>query len=152
VDKPYEPTPSTEASAALDELRSLPSLAETKAQVQSAMEEIRAAVGTLIPSAQWKTVDEGATGNCEHPYEQSGGKREFLPNLIASNVAVSEQDWMKIADEAERIAAGLDATDVQVMRDKPGNHDVWFTGPTGLFIKVSYGGNLVVAGYTGCRL
>jgi hypothetical protein len=38
------------------------------------------------------------------------------------------------------------------MRDSPGSHDIGFYGPAGLFVKVSYRGNLVVAGYTGCRL
>lgn len=28
---------------------------------------------------------------------------------------------------------------------------VGFQGPTGIFIKVGYRGNLVVSGYTGCR-
>ena len=41
---------------------------------------------------------------------------------------------------------------MQVMKNEPGNHDVGFYGPTGLFIKVGYRGNLVVSGYTGCRL
>ena len=27
--------------------------------------------------------------------------------------------------------------DVQVMKDNPGDHDVWFTGPGGIAIKLS---------------
>jgi Lipoprotein confined to pathogenic Mycobacterium len=46
----------------------------------------------------------------------------------------------------------IGATDIQVMKNQPGNHDVWLSGPAGIFIKVGYQGNLVVSGYTGCRL
>ncbi|OBB34779.1 LppA family lipoprotein [Mycobacterium sp. 852002-51961_SCH5331710] len=53
---------------------------------------------------------------------------------------------------AKESAQKIGATDMQVMQDQPGNHDVWFSGPGGIFIKIGYRGNLVVSGYTGCRL
>ena len=71
---------------------------------------------------------------------------------MAANVAVSERRWASIQETAKQAAAKLDATDMQVMHDNPGNHDVGFYGPTGIFIKVGYRGNLVVSGYTGRRL
>jgi len=37
-------------------------------------------------------------------------------------------------------------------KTQPGKHDVWFSCPAGVFIKFSYKGNMVVSGYTGCRL
>ena len=63
---------------------------------------------------------------------------------------MSEQghDLLVVAKEA---AATIGATKVQTMKDEPRNH-VWFTGPAGVFIKFSYKGNMVVSGYTGCRL
>jgi hypothetical protein len=152
VEKPYQPTPSTEATKALQELKSLPSLEDTKAQVQAAMDEITAAAKTLIPSINWETLDQGTSGNCEQPYEQTDGQRLFLPNAVAERVSVSEADWAQILQVAKDAAAKIGATDVQVIHDQPGNHDVWFSGPTGIFIKISYQGNLVVSGYTGCRL
>ncbi|WP_232315505.1 LppA family lipoprotein [Mycobacterium celatum] len=152
VSQPYEPTPSTEAAKALEQLKALPSFEDTKTQVQAALNEITTAVSKIIPSITWETLDEGSGGTCMRPYEQTGGKDYFLPNEVAENVAVSEQDWAKILQIAKEAAAKLDATETQVMKDQPGNHDVGFYGPTGIFIKISYGGNLVVSGYTGCRL
>jgi Lipoprotein confined to pathogenic Mycobacterium len=152
VEKPYEPTPSTDATKALQELKSLPSLEDAKNQVQGAIDEITTAASAAIPTAKWETADNADTGNCEQPYEQTDGKRAFLPNRIAPNVVVSEQNWASIVRVATDSAAKVGATDVQVMHDQPGNHDVWFSGPAGMFIKVSYQGNMVVAGYTGCRL
>jgi hypothetical protein len=120
--------------------------------VQTAMNQITAAASRLIPSITWETPHEGSGDNCERPYEQTDGKRYFLPDEIAENVDVSETNWAKIQQAAKEAAAKIDATEVQVMKDAPGNHDVGFYGPTGIFIKVGYRGNLVVSGYTGCRL
>jgi Lipoprotein confined to pathogenic Mycobacterium len=114
--------------------------------------QITTAASQLIPTITWETPQEGSGDNCERPYEQTDGKRYFLPNEVAAKVDVSESNWAKIQQAAKDAAAKLDATEVQVMKDQPGNHDVGFYGPTGLFIKVSYGGNLVIGGYTGCRL
>lgn len=152
MSQPYEPTPPSVAAEALNVLRSLPSLEETQSQVQAVMDEITTAASQFIPTANWETLHEGSGGRCERPYEQTEGKRYFLPDVIAQNVDVSEQSWARLEQAAKTAAAKLDATEIQVMQDQPGNHDVGFYGPTGLFIKVGYRGNLVVSGYTGCRL
>lgn len=152
VNQPYAATPPTDAAKALSVLRSLPSFEDTQTQVQAAMNEITAAASKVIPSITWETPHEGSGDNCERPYEQTDGKRYFLPDAVAANVPVSEQQWTTIQETAKHAAARIGATDVQVMQDNPGNHDVGFYGPTGIFIKVGYRGNLVVSGYTGCRL
>lgn len=152
MEQPYPPTPSSDAAHALQRLKALPSLEDTKTQLQSAMDAIAAAASARIPSIRWETLDQGSSDNCQRPYEQTAGQSFFLPQRVAENVAVSEPDWAAIVAAAKDSAAKLDATDVQVMKDQPRDHDVWFSGPTGLSIKVSYGGNLVIAGYTGCRL
>lgn len=152
VNQPPDPAPRTDAAHALDQLRALPSLEDTTEQLRRAMSEITSAASRLMPSITWQTPHEGTSGNCERPYEQTGGQRYFLPDQIAARAAVSEDDWTRIEQVARESAAGIGATDVQVVRDGPGDHDVWFTGPAGLYVKVGYHGNLGVAGYTGCRL
>ena len=152
VSQPNPPTPSTEATQALDQLKSLPSLEDTTTQVQAAIDEITAAASKAIPGTVWTTAGNEDTGNCEAPYDQTDGKRYFLPNRVAENVVVSEQQWADLLQVAKDTGAKLGATDIQVMQDQPGRHDVWFTGPAGVFIKFSYKGNMVVSGYTGCRL
>ncbi len=152
VNQPYEPTPTTQAAKALDVLKSLPSLEETKIQVQAAIDDIKAAAGQQIPTITWETPSGGSGLGCERPYDQSDGQGYFLPHAVAVRVTVSEQQWATLQDAAKTSAAKLGANDIQVMKDQPGNHDVGFYGPTGLFIKISYAGNLVLSGYTGCRL
>ncbi|PXX09260.1 LppA family lipoprotein [Mycolicibacterium moriokaense] len=152
VSQPDPPSPSTAATNALNELNCLPSLEDTTKQVQATVDQITTAASKTIPGIVWTTGSNEDTGNCEAPYEQTDGKRYFLPNSVAENVAVSEQQWTGLLQIAKDAAAKLGATDVQVMQDEPGKHDVWFTGPAGVFIKFSYKGNVVVSGYTGCRL
>ncbi len=152
VSQPDAPTPSADATKALDELKSLPSLEDTTTQVKAAIDEITTAASKAVPGIVWTAATNEDTGNCEAPYEQTDGKRYFLPNQVATDVAVSEQQWNDLLKVAKDAAAKLDATEVQVMQDQPGKHDVWFTGPAGVFIKFSYKGNMVVSGYTGCRL
>ena len=152
VSEPNPPTPSTESTKALEQLISLPSLEDTTTQVQAAIDQITAAASKAIPGIVWTTATNEDIGNCEAPYEQSDGKRYFLPNRVAESVAISEQQWSDLLQTAKDAAAKLGATDIQVMQDEPGKHDVWFTGPAGVFIKFSYKGNMVVSGYTGCRL
>lgn len=151
VENPDAPTPPTAATNALDELKSLPSLEETTQQVRAAMNEIASAATKVVPELQFLPVNGEETGNCEKPYEQTDGKRLFLPDEVASG-QISEANWTTILAAAKAAAAKLGATDVQVMKDAPANHDVWFEGPTGIFIKIAYRDSLVVSGYTGCRL
>jgi Lipoprotein confined to pathogenic Mycobacterium len=151
----YQPSPHTppdQSAKAVEQLRALPSLEDTQAQVQAAIDEITAGASAVIPGAVWESAQNADTNTCEPPYDQTEGKTYFLPNRIAENVTVSEQNWTDILRVAKESAAKIGATDVQVMMDQPHNHDVWFSGPSGTFIKISYRDNLVVAGNTGCRL
>lgn len=152
MSQPYEPTPPGAAAEALEVVKSLPSFEDTQAQVQAAMTEITSAASQLIPSIVWETPHEGSGIGCERPYEQTGGRGYFLPIRAANHVAVSEQDWAAILAAAKNAAARLGATDSQVMRNEPGDHDVRFYGPAGISIGIGFQNSLVVTGYTGCRL
>ena len=120
--------------------------------MQAAIDEITAAANKVIAGIVWTAATNASEGNCEAPYEQAEGRRYFLPNQVAERVSVSEDPRDELLEVAKNAAAKLGATDVQVMQDEPGRHDVWFTGPAGVFIKFSCKGNVVVSGYTGCRL
>ncbi|MBS9534762.1 LppA family lipoprotein [Mycobacterium sp. M1] len=153
MNQPDSTTAPTQTTNTIDALRSLPSLEDTEIQVQTAMDEISTSVSELVPAATWETPHEGSGEDCQRPpYKNANARGYFLPHKVAVRVPVSEQQWAEIQQTAESAAAQLNATDVQVMQNEPGNHDVGFYGPTGLFIKVAYKGNLVVSGYTGCRL
>lgn len=155
VNTPYEPTPPDESAKALEELKTLPSLEDTKIQLQEAIESITAAASTIVSVAStWSNQDNGEAAGCANlkPYDQSDGRSWYAPNAVAAGVSVSEDDWLKILEVTRTAAAKLGATTPHVFQDKPGNHDARFSGPTGLYVRVGYAGNLSVGGYTGCRL
>ena len=105
MDNPYQPTPTTDTAKALDELKALPSLEDTKTHVQAAMDQITATAKQVIPSINFQTLDQGTSDNCEQPYDQTDGKRIFLPDAVAANVSVSEDDWAKVLRVAKDAAA-----------------------------------------------
>ncbi|BBZ82735.1 hypothetical protein MABM_26510 [Mycobacteroides abscessus] len=152
VSNPYEPTPPDESAKALQELKTFPSLEDTKTQLQNTIESIKASIETLIPKITWREYDKGSKAGCFKPYDQSDGQSVYLPDAVASGVSVSEGNWSSILQATKEAAAKLGATDLQVFQDNPSKHDVGLYGPGGLFVKVGYAGNLVVSGYTGCRL
>ncbi|BAX97331.1 hypothetical protein MSTE_02015 [Mycobacteroides stephanolepidis] len=153
MDNRYAPTPPTEAAKALEELKNLPSLEDTKAQLREAIETITTAVSKIISTGStWSDQGNEDVAGCDKPYDQSDGQSWYAPNAIANDVAVSEDEWPKILEVTKTAAAKLGATEPHVFQDKRGNHDVRFYGPAGLSVNVGYAGNLSVGGYTGCRL
>jgi hypothetical protein len=152
VSNPDQPAAPSETAKALVQLHSLPSLEDTKVQVQEAVDSIKAAAVRAVPAIVWTEFDQGAKANCAGPYGQSDGRSFYFPDAVADHIDVSEESWAAILKATGDAAARLGATDVQVMQNKPGKHDVWFSGPAGLFVKISHSVSLVVATYTGCRL
>lgn len=141
----------TSTAAAVDQLKSLASLEDTKAQVQKAMNEITAAATRVVPALEWLPLHGETPNGCEAPFDRTDGQSIILPDLTAG-ADVTEPQWQAILAAAKQSAAKVGATDMQVMQDGPTHHDVGFYGPAGIFIKIGYQGNLVVSGNTGCRL
>ena len=146
-------TPKPAASSEInDKLMALPSLEETKRQLEGAINEISTAATTIVPGIRF-TDYHGESGlKCDGPYADTAARGRYLPDRAGEGAKISEDQWARIADVAKAAAAKVDATNVQVMKDSPGDHDVWFTGPGGSAIKLAYKVNLAITGYTGCRL
>ena len=152
MDKPTPATPTTESASTATDLHTLPPFEATTAALESALDTISAAVTEQRPDISWVDANNEDTGSCPAPFDATDGLSSYLPNRYAQNVTLTEAQWHDFLAIAQRAANDLGATDVQTMKDEPGDHDVWFTGPAGLFLKFSYSGNLVIATYTGCRL
>ena len=152
METPFAAEPQDRSVAALEELRALPSLEDTKRALWDAVNQISTEASRIVPGAKWKDLNGGESDRCQVPYDQTGGKRHYFPNRVAANVEVSEDQWARVEAAAKRAAAGIGATARQAMADAPGDHDVFFSGPAGLSINVGYQGNIAISGYTGCRL
>lgn len=143
---PGDPTPagSTEIRVTL---LALPSLEDTKA-----IDEIATAATAIVPGPGF-TDYHGESGlTCDGPYAGTGARGRYLPNRVGEGAPVFEQQWVRVEDAARAAAATVEASTVQLVKNAPGDHDVWFLGPGGSSIKLAYQVNLVISGYTGCRL
>ncbi|WP_433204868.1 LppA family lipoprotein [Nocardia sp. CA-107356] len=152
TDKPYAPTPPSESNKALVKLLDLPSLEDTQRQVQAAVDQIVSAASSLMPGIAWAPKHGTTSAGCPPPYEGLGGELMYLPDQVSTDIPVSEQDWAKIYQIAHDTASKLGTTGVEINKNAPGNHDVRFFNDTGTAIILSYQGNLVISGDTGCRL
>ena len=112
-------TSSTSAVEVRAQLNALPSLEETRTQVQAAIDEVTAAASAQVPGLTWQSIHGETRGNCEGPFEKTDGKRLFLPDAVAST-QLSDPQWESILGVARQSAARLGATDEQVMQRRPG--------------------------------
>lgn len=146
-----KPTPSVRALV-MEDLMAWPSLEDTERQLQGAVDEIAAAASGIVPGIRF-TDHHGESGiTCTREYEGTGARARYLPDRTGEGATISEQQWARIEAAARAAAAKVDAKTAQLMKNGPGNHDVWFLGPGGSAVKIAYQVNLVISGFTGCRL
>ena len=148
---PGSPQPTASADIN-DQLMAWPSLEETKRQLEGVVDEISTVASTIVPGLTFGDFHGESGLKCDGPYADTAARGRYLPDRAGEDATVSEEQWAKVLDVAKAAAAKVGAMDVQVMKDNPGDHDVWFTGPGGIAIKLSSRVNLVISGYTGCRL
>ncbi|TDZ76876.1 hypothetical protein DE4587_01962 [Mycobacteroides salmoniphilum] len=151
MNNPHAPTPTTEATKALEELKTLPTLEDTNEKLTSSIQQLGAKISAIVPSATWQWLDEPQRIGCSKPYEQSDGKVILMPFYV-SDVPIPESSWNEVLAAAKETAASVDARKLDVIHDAPNNHDVRFSNETGTAIGLTSQANTVISGYTGCRL
>jgi hypothetical protein len=134
------------------QLMAWPSLEDTQVQIQGVVDEIATAATRIVPGIRFADYHGESGLSCTGPYEGTEARGRYLPDRTGEGATISEAQWAKIVDATKAAVAKLDMTGVSVMKDGPADHDVWFTGPGGSSIKLAYQVNLVISGYTGCRL
>lgn len=151
MNNPNKPTDPTEASKAAAALTTLPSLEDTKTQVETAIVQLGHEISAIAPTVIWEWRFDDSRGNCTSPYEQSDGERILLRKYV-SDTPIPEQDWNQAYDLAQQAARSLGATSLTVFKDTPNNHDVQFTSDTGTTLRFGSQAAALLTGSTGCRL
>jgi hypothetical protein len=156
-DKPAV-TGEQETAEAAQILLDRPSLEDTEAQVQLAVEQIAAAATELVPGMRWEWHRDALASDCPTPYDQTEGQTVNLPFYVSST-PIPDEVWPRYVERVRAIAANFGATAPEVMQDRTaspgsfGNHDVWFSNAAdGTTFKVSSQVSAVIAGKVGCRL
>lgn len=151
VDKPYQPTDPTTASQAATVLTSLPSLEDTKTQMETAIVQLGHQITAIAPTVSWDWRREDSRGSCNPPFDQSDGERIELRGYV-SDTPIPEQNWKQAYDLAQQAASSVGATNLTVFKDAPNDHDVQFTSDTGTTLRFGSQAAALISGSTGCRL
>lgn len=147
----YNPTTPDQATQATENLKTLPSLEDTEAQVRAIIEQIGARVSAIAPSLTWRWHHEPSQGNCSPPFDKSHGQIILMAKYI-SDTPIPEEAWAQIFAIARDAAIELGTTRMEVFKDAPGDHDVRFYNETGTAIRIGTLKAALISGATGCRL
>lgn len=150
LDNPYEksdPAVTTDSAAIL---KTLPSLEDTEAQLESAVVQIGAFVDTLVPGMRWTWIRERSVGGCGRPFDGTDGDDVQLKNYVSEG-PIPDAVWPQVFEFATRVATAAGATKVQTFHDDPDNHEVRFYSPERTAIFIGSRG-AVISASTGCRL
>lgn len=149
--QPGKPTQSMQ-DYVMEQLMSWPSLEDTERQLQGAVDEIATAAEGIVPGIRFTDRNGESGTSCGKGFEGTAAQARYLPDRVGEGATVSDAQWAKIEAATRVAAAKVDARTAQLMKNAPGDHDVRFIGPGGSSIKIAYQANLVISGFTGCRL
>ncbi|MGE2833891.1 LppA family lipoprotein [Mycobacterium sp. SMC-4] len=151
ITDPYQPTAPDDAAKAADTLTTLPSLEDTRTQVEAAIVTLGQQITAIAPTANWEWQREYSRAGCLPPFEQSDGEVILMPKYVSST-PIREQHWQQAYDLAVEAAHSIGADNLTVFKDNPNDHDVQFTSDTGTTLRFGSQAAALITGSTGCRL
>jgi hypothetical protein len=106
-------------------LRSKPSFEDTRAEYQTAMNQMATQITALVPGMTWQ-VDENSWNDCGGEYVWTRAVRVYY--RIVFNRAIPDDVWPKAVQIVKDGAAHFGATTVDVFVDQPGSKDLAISG------------------------
>jgi len=148
---PYQPTDPPDATKAVEQLKSLPSLEDTRAKLAATIEQVGQQISVIAVQVTWSWRREDSRGGCVAPFEQSQGQEILLASYV-SDVPIPEQHWQQARDVVAHAAEQLGLTSATVFKDAPNDHDVQFSSDSGTVLRLASQKAALLTGNTGCRL
>lgn len=105
------------------ELRHLPSLEETEAQMSDLIVQTGDAVAKIAPRTDWRWNCERSQGGCSMPRLETTGLSVDTPSRL-SDVPITEELWAQSFAAAREMASAVGIDGLVVRVDLPGRHDV----------------------------
>ena len=129
----------------------LPSLEEARAELDRRVVGVAEIATRLSPSLvfAWDTADNP---NTESPCDADTRGRVGKSRYRTADGGIDDSVWPSFVEAVRNYLGIDDGGDQQVMRDKPGSHDVDFRAADGFRIQVGSAGRTVVNGSTRCLL
>ncbi|KAA0115981.1 hypothetical protein CIW51_15555 [Mycolicibacterium sp. P9-22] len=140
---------STESSDPEATLRTRPSFEEAQQQYRAAAQDWATQISSMAPGLTW-SVKEDSWGGCSGDYANTPGVHVYI--YIVFNGPIPDNAWPGALDVVQRGAAQLGASEVTTPVDRPGDHDVIFSGKDGVAVEFGTKVAGVLSAKSDCRL
>lgn len=139
----------TESSDPEATLRTRPSFEEAQRQYRAAVQDWATQIASKSPGLTWR-VKEDSWGGCTGDYANTPGVHAYI--YVVFDGPIPDGVWPSALDVVQRGAAQLGATDVTTAVDRPGDHDVIFSGSDGVAVEFGTKVAGVLSAKSDCRL
>lgn len=150
IDNGVEGPLSPEKVAELENgLRSKPPLETAQAQYRAAVTQMADAIAALVPGLTWR-IDMDSWNHCGGGYTWTGAKMAYL--MVVFNGPIPDDKWPQAVQIVKEGAKQFGASNFGVMKDKPGDRDVYISGHGGVEFKLSTQKAGVLTAQSDCRI
>ena len=130
-------------------LRTRPSFEDAQRQYRVAVQDWATQIAASSPGLTSR-VKEDSWGGCTGDYANTPGVHAFI--YVVFDGAIPDATWPSALEVVRRGAAQLGATDVTTTVDRPGDHDVIFSGNDGITVEFGTKAAGVLSAKSDCRL
>lgn len=130
-------------------LRARPSFEDAQRQYRAAVQDWAAQIASMSPGLTWR-VKEDSWGGCTGDYANTPGVHAYI--YVVFDGPIPDAAWPSALDVVQRGAAQLGATAVTAPADRPGDHDVIFSGNGGITVEFGTKAAGVLSAKSDCRL
>ncbi|SOJ58122.1 hypothetical protein MSIMFB_05602 [Mycobacterium simulans] len=107
------------------------------------------AIAASVPELTWR-FDMATWTGCGGAYEWTRAKAAYF--MLVFSGPIPDDKWPHAVQIVKDGAKQFEATDYGVMKDKPGDHDVYISGHGGVEFKLSSQKAAVLTGQSDCRI
>lgn len=130
-------------------LRARPSFEDAQRQYRAAVQDWATQIASMSPGLTWR-VKEDSWGGCTGDYANTPGVHAYI--YVVFGGPIPDAAWPSALDVVQRGAAQLGASGVNIAVDRPGDHDVIFSGNDGITVEFGTKAAGVLSAKSDCRL
>ena len=132
-----------------DQLRSKPPAEAAQQQYRTAVTQMASQIAALVPGLTWSMDQDGWT-DCGAEYVRTRGRAAYFQ--VGFKGPVPDEKWDQAVQIVKDGAKQFGANDFGVMKDSPGDHDVYVDGPDGVEFKFGTQVDAVLTARSDCRI
>ncbi len=132
------------------DIKNLPDIEATHAQMLDLIERVRTEVSRLVPASDpWTWRREESRGGCDNNGQR--GVQLYFANLTSRH-SFTDEEWALVLPAVERLAAEAGLTNGSAMQNSSGAHDVRITSDDGRELRFGSIEASLITGTIACRL